>query len=98
MATNRPLYLLFVREQPILAPEDRKRKWIDDEEAREIFFSLLDGFVFSVVYLVELFPESNSFRRGWEEGATDAQTKVHEGKKRESEPIPSKRSGKHRKR
>jgi amino acid transporter len=35
--TDRPLYLLFVREQPILAPEDRKRKWIDDEEAREIF-------------------------------------------------------------
>jgi len=36
-ATDRPLYLLFVREQPILAPEDRKRKWMDDEEAREIF-------------------------------------------------------------
>jgi amino acid transporter/nucleotide-binding universal stress UspA family protein len=35
--TGRPLYLLFVREQPILAPEDRKRKWVDDEEAREIF-------------------------------------------------------------
>ncbi len=35
--TDRPLYLLFVREQPILAPEDRKRKWIDDEEARTIF-------------------------------------------------------------
>jgi amino acid transporter len=35
--TDRPLYLLFVREQPILAPEDRKRKWIDDEEARAIF-------------------------------------------------------------
>lgn len=35
--TDRPLYLLFVREQPILGPEDRKRKWIDDEEAREIF-------------------------------------------------------------
>ena len=35
--TDRPLYLLFVREQPILAPEDRKRKWIDDDEAREIF-------------------------------------------------------------
>ena len=27
--TDRPLYVLFVREQPILAPEDRKRKWID---------------------------------------------------------------------
>jgi amino acid transporter len=35
--TDRPLYLLFVREQPILAPEDRKRKWIDDDEARAIF-------------------------------------------------------------
>src|SRR3984893_9339172 len=35
--TDRPLYLLFVRWQPILAPEDRKRKWIDDDEAREIF-------------------------------------------------------------
>jgi amino acid transporter len=35
--TDRPLYLLFVREQPILAPEDRKRKWMDDEEATEIF-------------------------------------------------------------
>jgi amino acid transporter len=35
--TDRPLYLLFVREQPILAPEDRKRKWFDDEEARAIF-------------------------------------------------------------
>jgi amino acid transporter len=35
--TNRPLYLLFVREQPVLAPEDRKRKWIDDQEASDIF-------------------------------------------------------------
>jgi CTP:molybdopterin cytidylyltransferase MocA len=35
--TDRPLYLLFVREQPILTPEDRKRKWIDDEEASAIF-------------------------------------------------------------
>jgi hypothetical protein len=53
------------------------------------------GFVFSAVYLVELFPETSSFRRGLEEGATDAQTKVHEGKKRESEtPTPSARSGK----
>jgi amino acid transporter len=36
-ATHRPLYLLFVREQPILTPEDRKRKWVDDEAASEIF-------------------------------------------------------------
>jgi amino acid transporter len=35
--TNRPLYLLFVREQPVLTPEDRKRKWIDDQEASDIF-------------------------------------------------------------
>jgi hypothetical protein len=42
------------------------------------------GFVFSGVYLVELFPETSSFRRGLEEGATDAQTKVHQGKKKES--------------
>jgi len=55
------------------------------------------GFVFSAVYLVELFPETSSFRRGLKEGATDAQTKVHEGKKRESEsPIPAARSGKTR--
>jgi hypothetical protein len=43
------------------------------------------GFVFSAVYLVELFPETSSFRRGWQEGATEAQTKVHEGKKKEPE-------------
>ncbi len=36
-ATDRPLYLLFVREQPVMAPGDRKRKWTEDEEAREIF-------------------------------------------------------------
>lgn len=35
--TSRPLYLLFVREQPIITAEDRKRKWMDDPEAREIF-------------------------------------------------------------
>jgi len=35
--TDRPLYLLFVREQPVLAPGDRRRKWIDDEEASAIF-------------------------------------------------------------
>jgi len=35
--TDSPLYLLFVREQPALTPEDRKRKWMDDPEAREIF-------------------------------------------------------------
>jgi amino acid transporter/nucleotide-binding universal stress UspA family protein len=35
--TDRPLYLLFVREQPVLAQGDRKRKWAEDEEAAEIF-------------------------------------------------------------
>ncbi len=35
--TNRPLYILYVREQPVIHPEDRKRKWMDDDEAREIF-------------------------------------------------------------
>ena len=35
--TSRPLYLLFVREQPALLPEDRKRKWMDDDEALKIF-------------------------------------------------------------
>jgi amino acid transporter len=35
--TDRPLYLLFVREQPVLAPGDRKRKWTEDEEASVIF-------------------------------------------------------------
>jgi amino acid transporter len=35
--TNRPLYLLFVREQPVLTSEDRRRKWIDDQEASDIF-------------------------------------------------------------
>ena len=35
--TDRPLYLLYVREQPVLHPDDRKRKWMDDKEAREIF-------------------------------------------------------------
>jgi amino acid transporter len=34
---ERPLYLLFVRELPALVPEDRKRKWTEDEEARAIF-------------------------------------------------------------
>jgi hypothetical protein len=53
------------------------------------------GFVFSGVYLIELLPQTSSFRRGLEEGATDAQTKVHEGKKKESEsPTPSARPGK----
>jgi len=35
--TNRPLYILFVREQPVLTSEDRRRKWADDSDARDIF-------------------------------------------------------------
>jgi nucleotide-binding universal stress UspA family protein len=35
--SHRPLYLLFIREQPLITSEDRKRKWRDDDEAREIF-------------------------------------------------------------
>jgi amino acid transporter len=35
--TDRPLYLLFVREQPVLAPGDRRRKWTEDAEASAIF-------------------------------------------------------------
>lgn len=33
---GRPLYLLFVREQPILAHTDHQRLWSEDEEARRI--------------------------------------------------------------
>ena len=55
------------------------------------------GLVFSGVYLVALFPETNSFRRGLEEGATHAQTKVHAGKKKESGSLtPSARPEKKR--
>ena len=35
--TDRPLYLLFIREQPIVTREDKRRKWVDDEEAFKIF-------------------------------------------------------------
>jgi Universal stress protein family len=35
--TDRPLYVLFIREQPVMAPGDRKRKWFDDPEANQIF-------------------------------------------------------------
>lgn len=37
---GRPLYVLFVREQPIIAPGDRRRKWTEDSEASAIFESL----------------------------------------------------------
>jgi amino acid transporter/nucleotide-binding universal stress UspA family protein len=35
--SNRPLYVLFVREQPVVTAEDRKRKWSEDAEAAKIF-------------------------------------------------------------
>ncbi len=35
--TDRPLYLLFIREQPVVTREDRRRKWTEDEEAFKIF-------------------------------------------------------------
>ncbi len=51
------------------------------------------GFVYSTVYLTELLPEENSFRKGLEQGAADAQTKVHSAKTGESgSPAPSTRS------
>ena len=36
-AADRPLYVLFVREQAIITPEDRQRKWQEDPEAKNIF-------------------------------------------------------------
>ena len=39
---GQPLYVLFVREQPVIAPADRKRKWTEDAQACEIFESLRD--------------------------------------------------------
>ncbi len=35
--TRRPLYLLFVREQTVITAEDRRRKWVSDDEAGTIF-------------------------------------------------------------
>ncbi len=34
---DRTLYLLFVREQTVITVEDRRRKWVNDAEAGEIF-------------------------------------------------------------
>jgi amino acid transporter/nucleotide-binding universal stress UspA family protein len=39
---GQPLYVLFVREQPVIAPGDRKKKWTEDKQARETFESLRD--------------------------------------------------------
>lgn len=38
--TGRPLYIMFIREQPVIAPGDRKKKWVDDKDAKIIFESL----------------------------------------------------------
>ena len=35
--TRRPLYVAFIREQPVLAEDDLARKWQDDDEAARIF-------------------------------------------------------------
>ena len=35
--TDRPLYLLFIREQPVVTREDKRRKWTEDPEAFKIF-------------------------------------------------------------
>jgi nucleotide-binding universal stress UspA family protein len=35
--TGRRLYVLFVREQAVITPEDRERRWPEDPEACEIF-------------------------------------------------------------
>ena len=34
---GQPLYVLFVREQQVIAPGDRRRKWTEDDEARAVF-------------------------------------------------------------
>jgi hypothetical protein len=34
---NRPLYILFVREQPALNLDDFRRQWRDDHEACDVF-------------------------------------------------------------
>jgi len=35
--TKRPLYLLFIRNLPVITEADARRKWQEDEEARTIF-------------------------------------------------------------
>ncbi|MGD0812697.1 MAG: universal stress protein [Verrucomicrobiota bacterium] len=40
--TSRPLYLLYIRTLPVLTAQDYKRKWQEDEEAREIFLHARD--------------------------------------------------------
>jgi amino acid transporter/nucleotide-binding universal stress UspA family protein len=40
--THRPLYLLFVRPLPVLTEQDYKKKWQEDDEAREVFLAAKD--------------------------------------------------------
>jgi amino acid transporter/nucleotide-binding universal stress UspA family protein len=40
--THRPLYLLFVRPLPVLTEQDTKKKWHEDDEAREVFLAAKD--------------------------------------------------------
>jgi nucleotide-binding universal stress UspA family protein len=35
--TRRPLYLLYVRTLPVITAQDCKKKWQEDEQAREVF-------------------------------------------------------------
>ncbi len=35
--THRPLYVLFVRNVPVMTEQDNARKWQEDDEARELF-------------------------------------------------------------
>ena len=39
---KRPLYVLFVRALPVITEADQKRKWQEDEEARQIFSYAFD--------------------------------------------------------
>jgi amino acid transporter/nucleotide-binding universal stress UspA family protein len=53
--TRRPLYLLFVRQQPVLTSQDRKRRWQEDPEALQIFTEaseLADGHTVLPCYAV----------------------------------------------
>lgn len=34
---SRPLYVLYIREQAVITPEDRQRKWAQDSDAKSIF-------------------------------------------------------------
>jgi amino acid transporter/nucleotide-binding universal stress UspA family protein len=53
--SSSPLYLLFVREQPLVTEEDLRRKWQEDPAAREIFAAARErarGYPFIPCYAV----------------------------------------------